>query len=288
MLLQRISHFTVLFLFISFSHSLAQITSFPYSENFDTVTSISTQWSIVGFKDTASSPRSKPNCIYAKGNKVFCTLTSPICDFTNSLPNNITFWESRTKTAVSYRLRVSASTDGINFDSIIAEYDTISSTSTYIERTIDLSNAGLEQQPFVQFQWQLIADSTNTTGVLRLDDFTFTAFSRNDLSISNFSVSPYLPNREDSFSLSVVAKNLGMTAASGYSVAFFLDANNNGIAELPEQFATISGPALARGDSAILTVNHAPMHAGQYNFIAVISLPMDGNHFNDTVQLRVQ
>lgn len=280
----RIIVFVAAFVVSSLSTAFPQVTVFPFVENFDAFSTFSTQWSLVGFKDTSSNPRSKPNCLYVKGNKILCTLTSPLCDFTNVNPDKLTFWESRTKTAVSYRLRISVSTDGINFDSLVAEYDTIPSTSTYVERTIKLSYAGLGYQPLVQFRWQVLADSANTTGVLRLDDFMITAISSNDVSLSNFTVFPSFPSREDPFFLSVVAKNLSAAAVSVSSVDFFLDANDDGIAEPSERFATVSTPVLASGDSAIITVQHTPMHAGQYCCIAVVSLPLDGNHFNDTAQ----
>ena len=280
----RILVFVAVFLAFSLSAAFTQVTVFPYVENFDTFSMLPAQWSLEGFKDTTSGPRSKPNCILVKGNKTLCTLTSPPCNFTNVVPDKLTFWESRTKTAVSYRLRVYLSTDGINFDSLVAEFDTISSTSTYVERTVKLSNMGLEHQPFVRFRWQVFADSVNTTGVLRLDDFMISAISPNDVSLSNLSVFPSLPSREDPFSLSVVAKNLSTNALSASSVDFYLDANDDGAAESSERFATINTPVLASGDSAIITVQHAPMHAGQYCCIAVISLPLDGNHFNDTAQ----
>ncbi len=274
----------VLFLFL-FSQSLAQISSFPYSENFDASSSLPAQWSVEGFKDTTTSPKSKPNCIYAKGNKILCILTSPAFDFTNSIPDKITFWESRTKTAVSYRLRVSVSTDGVNFDSIIAEYDTISSITSYVERTINLSDAGLERQSHVQFRWQLLADSLNATGKIHLDDFLFTAILRNDISLSNLFILPFLPNRKDSLSFSVVAKNLATDTASEYSLSFFLNANGNVITEPSERFLTISGPAIAPGDSIIITVHHASVCEGHYCCIAVVSSSLDENHFNDTTHI---
>ena len=280
----RILVFVAVFVAFFLSAAFTQVTVFPYVENFDTFSMLPAQWSLEGFKDTTSGSRSKPNCILVKGNKTLCTLTSPQCNFTNIIPDKLTFWESRTKTAVSYRLHICLSTDGINFDSLVAEFDTISSISTYVERTVNLSNMGLEHRPFVQFRWQVFADSVNATGVLRLDDFMISAIAPNDVSLSNLSVFPSLPSREDPFSLSVVAKNLSTHELSASLVDFYLDANDDGAAELSERFATINTPVLASGDSAIITVQHAPMHAGQYCCIAVISLPLDGNHFNDTAQ----
>ncbi len=262
----------------------AQISSFPFTENFDEVTApaIPSQWVVNGFVTYASSPRSLPNCISATGNKSLKILTSPVFDFTGAFPDKLIFWERRSGTAAAYRLQLCVSTDGINFQTVLAEYDTINSTTSYVQRTINLANAGLQNQSTVQFQWQVLVDSTNNTGVLRIDDITLTIATAYDLSLSHFVITPSTPRRNDSLKLSVTAKNLAVTMAENYSVQFYLDENNNGIAESNEQFTSAAGNNLASNDSNVITVTHAPLSSGTYRFIAVASLLQDENHTNDT------
>jgi hypothetical protein len=173
--------------------------------------------------------------------------------------------------------------DGVNFGTVIAEYDTISSTTSYVQRTVNLANAGLQNKSTAQFRWQVLADSTNNTGVLRIDDISITTATTNDLSLSHFSITPLLPTRSDSIFLSVMVKNLAVVAATNYSVIFFIDGNNNAVAETSEQFASVAGLLLAAGDSTIVSVTHSPLRAGAYRCIAVVSIAQDENHANDTV-----
>jgi hypothetical protein len=264
----------------------AQIASFPYTESFDGVTApaLPMSWtsSVGGFVTYASSPRSSPNCVSSTGNRALKILTSPVFDFSNHTPDKLTYWERRTSTAGAYRLQICVSIDGVNFGTVLAEYDAITSTTSYVQRTIDLGNAGLQHKSSVQFRWQVLADSTNNTGVLRIDDILLTTATANDLALLHLFVTPLFPTRSDSIYLSVMVKNLAVAVATNYSVNFFIDKNNNAVAESSEQFASVAGSSLAAEDSAIVSFVHSPLHAGTYRCIAVVSVSQDENHANDT------
>jgi Lamin Tail Domain len=264
----------------------AQISSFPYTESFDGVTApaLPRSWtsSEGGFVTYASSPRSSPNCVSSTGNRTLKVLTSPVFDFLNHIPDKLTFWERRTSTAAAYRLQLCVSTDGVNFGRILAEYDTIASTTSYVQHVVNLASARLQYQSSVQFRWQVLGDNTNSTGVFRMDDIVITTATANDLALLHFSAAPTVPTRNDSISLNVVVKNLAVAAAKNYSVNFFIDGNNHAVAESNEQFASVAGLPLAAGDSAIVTAIHSPLRAGIYRCIAIVSLPQDENHANDT------
>jgi len=276
--------FSLLILICTVLSLEAQIVSFPYSESFDDVIApdLPHGWLSVGFKDTVSGSYSTPNCIYGIGNSTAKSLTSPIFDFTNCIPEKLIFREKRSSTAAVYRLEIHASIDGISFDILLARFDTISSTSGYVQRSIDLKNSGLQNQPNVRFQWLLLADSVNTKGVLRIDDVSLTISTGLDVGITSMVVLPANATRKDALSFAVKVKNYGSLTASNFSVQYFIDSDRNGLAESKEQFSVVSGLVLNPGDSLICNSSHLPMKAGEVCFIAVIGLSQDGNRANDT------
>ena len=112
---------TILILILFHSPStVAQINTFPYSENFDSVLAprFPAGWSASGFVDTASTARSLPNCILAKGNTVVKMLTSSEFDFTNRVPDKLVYYEYRSNTAKYFRLEIRISTNGIDFNTV--------------------------------------------------------------------------------------------------------------------------------------------------------------------------
>jgi len=281
---------TLLFLLLIQTTSIfAQIAAFPYSENFDGVIApiLPSSWNGTGFSTYASSPRSIPNCVSATGNRSIKTLISPMFNFGSRFPDKLVFWERRSSTASAYRLEIRASVDGVNFGILLARFDTINTTTSYIQRTIDLSNSGLNFQSNVQFIWILLADSTNNIGVLRIDDVSLSVTTGFDVGFSNITVAPVNATRKDSIMLSTVVKNYGSLISSNFSIRFFCDDNSNGIYESIEQFSALNGLSINAGDSLTCIATHAPMKAGEHSFIALIDYSSDENHTNDTARAIV-
>ena len=269
--------------------TFAQIITFPYSENFDSVVApnFPIGWSASGFIDTASTPRSLPNCILAKGNKVIKTLTSPVFDFTNRIPEKLIFYEYRSNTAKYFRLEIRTSTDGINFNTLLMQFDSIATISSYKQRVVDLSGFGMQQQPNILFRWQLLDDSTNTSGVLRIDDVTLKVATGFDIGLSAPAVAPVNISRKDSIVLSLVVKNCGLLTSSNFSIRFFSDDNSNGLYEPAEQFSSLSGLSLSINDSLLCTATHSPLKVGEHHFIALVDYSLDENHANDSAHVLV-
>jgi hypothetical protein len=267
----------------------AQIVSFPYAESFDGVTApaLPSNWSTDGFAAITSTSRSSPNCISMTGNSTVKSIVSPVFDFTNHVPERLIFWERRSSTAAAYRFEVRASLNGTDFSILLARYDAITSTSGYVQRIVNLVGSGLQQQPNVRFQWQLLGDNTNTTGVLRIDDVSLTVSTGLDIGMTSMVVSPANATRKDTMTLSVCVKNYGSLAVSSFSVQFFSDNNLNGIAESGEQFSVVGGLALSPGDSLICETPHPPIKGGEHCFIAVIEFSQDENKANDTLHVIV-
>ncbi len=274
-----------LFLIFSFNH-LSQ--TFPYTETFDNTTApvLPTGWISNGFTVSTSSPRSAPNCMYTSGNMTQKILVSPPFDFRNRLPDKLTFWERRSSTAINYRLEVTAVVSDTNPIVSLALFDTITSTSSYVRRTIDLSQYNLGGNDSVRFQWILLADSTNSTGVLRLDDITLTVAKQFDIGIASMSVVPALPSRTDSLTISVVVHNYAASVGS-FSVEFYKDLNNDFSIQNDELFASVEYPGLSANDSVLISVVHPPLKPGQIQFIALAKLPSDEWNSNDTARTQV-
>jgi hypothetical protein len=271
------------------TYTFAQITTFPYLETVDGVTApiLPSGWSGNGFLTYASSPRSAPNCISATGNRSMKTLLSPVFNFGLRLPDKLIFWERRTSTAVAYRLEIRASVDGVNFGILLARFDTITTITSYVQRIIDISHSGLNFQSNVQFKWILIADSTNNTGVLRIDDVSLSVTTGLDVGLSKIIIAPVNITRKDTITLSTIVNNYGSLISSNFSIRFFCDENSNGLYEPIEQFSVLNGLSLNIGDSITYIVTHVPIKAGEHSFMAIIDYSLDENHINDTARTFV-
>jgi hypothetical protein len=267
----------------------AQITTFPFSEGFEGISTpnLPVGWNAMGFISDSGSAHNSNVCLYTKGNDTTKGIVSPIFNLTGKLPDILSFWERRSSTALAYRLEVRASLDDINFDILLARFDTSTSTSAYVKRIINLSGTGLQQQPNVRFRWQLLGDSTNSTGVLRIDDVSLTVATAFDLGITQFVITPLFATRKDSLTITSIVKNFGVLASSDFSVHFFQDANSNTIAELNEQFSVVNGISLNSGDSLRCTAIHPSLNAGDHNFIVTVDCPQDENCLNDTAHIVI-
>ncbi|MGD1044886.1 MAG: lamin tail domain-containing protein [Bacteroidota bacterium] len=281
---------TLLFLiFIQTTSTFAQITTFPYSENFDGVLapSFPAGWNAAGFSISASTAQSSPNCVSATGNTTIKQLTSQVINFTSKIPDKLKYYERRSNTAVGYRLEIRASIDGSNFNILLARFDTISKTTNYVQRIVSLNGTGLQQQTNVRIRWQLLGDNTNTTGVLRIDDVTLTIATGFDVGFSKITIAPVNATRKDSIMFSTVVKNYGSFISSNFSIRFFCDDDSNGIYGPSKQFSILNGLSIDVGDSLTCIAMHAPMKAGEHSIIAVIDCSSDENHTNDTAHILV-
>jgi hypothetical protein len=287
--MRHFSYYTILVILCASLPIEAQVALFPYSESFDYIVApaLPTDWSVNGFILNSSTARSSPNCISTTGNATTKYITSPAFNFTDHIPDKLIFWERRSGTAAAYRFEVRASLDGTDFNILLAHYDTIPSTSGYIQRSMNLRGSGLQQQSNVRLRWQLLGDSTNNTGVLRIDDVSLTTATGFDLGLTRMAFSPANATRKDTVTVSVCVKNCGSFAVSGFAVQFFFDSNLNGIAESHEPFDVIDGLSLSPGDSMICEIRHPPLQGGEHRFIAALGFNQDENRSNDTMHAIV-
>ncbi len=285
----------ILSLFLSIQLSPGQISSFPYSENFDgvTVPALPAGWSTSilrqasgDFTSTTSSPRSAPNALISTNSTITQTLTSHQFDFRGKTLDKLLFYSSRSSTHVA-GLLVEASLDGgTTFP--IALSDTIKNpgVTTFVLTTLALP-ASLNNQPNVRIRWRLVAGSSGTSGTFRIDDVSLTIQTQYDLAITKLTATPLFPTVLESVQLTATVKNLSVLSVSGYSVDFFRDTNSNGVADVDEKFASGGGSTLGPNDSVSVNVTHPPLPSGDHRFIARLVFAQDENRMNDSAVVIV-
>jgi len=283
---------------VTFAH--AQISSFPYTEHFDSVTPpalppgwmATTNRSAPGdFISTTSSPRSAPYALISTNATISQSVTSPTLNFSGRTPTKLDFYTSRSATHTA-GLLVEASTDnGATF--LIAVSDTIRNPGItgYFLTSLPLPSS-LANEETVRIRWRLIGvPGGGTSGTFRLDDVSITTATSFDLAVTTLDI--IQTNQEGSppytlpITLRASVRNAGTLAAAGYEVQFFRDSNHNGVAEPDERFATIAGGSLNPSDSAFAEATHPPPGSGAHRFFAVLSYAQDGNPANDTASVSI-
>lgn len=272
-------------LVLAFTSSLPAQDPPPFfTESFDSVSppALPSGWQAEGFSTSTSASHSEPNNVVATGNRSTKRLISPVLDFSDAFPERLVFYERRSNTARTFRLEVRASLGDTIFPLLLATFDDIQTSSSYVRREVNLTGIGLERNPSVRIRWRILPDSTNSTGVVRIDDVSIITAAANDLAVTQFSLLSDHPDQTTELSLSATVSNEGMNEAVMYSVEFFHDTNVNGRGDPPERFSIISGPPLSPADSSVVTTTHPPLPQGNHTFFAIVSFAGDEVPQNDT------
>ena len=271
--------------------ALCQSFNSLFSEDFDSLAApgLPSGWLAEGFTVSSSVPRSAPNAAAATGNMGFRELRSPVIDFGGAIPAELVFYERRSNTAAQYRLEVSGSIDG--FDSLIFRetFDAIPVLSSYAKRTLDLSAMAAGAIAEMQIRWSILPDSTNATGVLRIDDVALIGRAAQDVAIDQVLVKPYPVSSMDTVLVHACLRNVGVLAVADYVVEFFLDDEGDRLPNSEDRFAVLAGPPLDPDASIVVQAVRAPLRPGPYVILVAVSSLEDGNPTNDTasVELRV-
>ncbi|MEX0602345.1 MAG: lamin tail domain-containing protein, partial [Bacteroidota bacterium] len=267
---------------------IAWQATFPYHEKFDdgTAPEAPPGWQLTGFLVSTTSPRSSPTSLRATGNTSVKSITTPAFDFTGKLPQLLTFYERRSNTALPYRLRLLASTDGFSTTVVLASFDSISATATYVPREVDLTESELAGLSDVRFRWELVADGTNSTGAIQIDDVTITVATEFDISLRSVSVQPHHPTADHELTVVARVHNEGLHIAEDWKVAFFRDPV--GALRSNDPFAVIPGSPLNPSDSLNITAFHDALPVGQHSFRAVVLFSGDQNPGNDTARVTTE
>jgi hypothetical protein len=269
---------------------VGQVVSFPYLEHFDSIadSTIPAGWENTtnrraggDFFASLSTPHSSPHCLLSQNSTISQSLTSPSFDFSNRSPDKLQFYVARSSSHTSGLLVEASLDNGVSFS--IALSDTIKNPGTtgYVATILQLP-ASLANMKQVRVRWRIVGGSGGATGTLRIDDISLSTTISYDLAPTGLSIHPAIANSKDSLVLTAYVRNLGTRNASGYTVDFFCDKDNELIAESGERFASISGPPIMSGDSIIMIAGHPPLSAGSYKFFAVTELVGDERTSNDT------
>ena len=253
---------------------------FPWTEHFDSLASLPGGWTAGGFVLSTSTPRTPPHCLSATGNTSEKEVWSVPIDLRQRVPVLLTFWERRSPTAAAYRLEVSAQSDSAS--KVLALFDAISTLSTYVERTVTVDGYGFEDRPNVRFRWRILADNTNGTGILRLDDVELTAAAWNDLALTRIAFQPPAPDRQDPIACTLTIRNAGRVAALNGTASVFTATDR---AELfrREPLRSIAYGAVAAGDSLAMEILLPPLDPGVTWIGGRTDSPGDEENSNDTL-----
>ena len=269
--------------------SVAQISTFPYAEDFDATVSpslpegwtSSTNKSSAGdFVTTTSLAHSSPNALLSSDSKVSQWVQTPVFDFTYRKPEKFSFWERRSSTHNSSLLLEASLDSGATYSIVIGDTLKNPGTTSYVYREFLLPRA-LDGKQSVRFRFRVVGDGTGSTGTLRIDDVSITVLAATDLGISRMAIDPTQPMAGDAARLRALIQNHGSTVVAGASIEFFIDLNGDSIGTAVERFASSSIPSLAPGDSTWVEASIDTVPGGLLRCIATVVAENDGNSLNN-------
>ncbi len=271
----------------------AQITTFPYTQNFDTTQppALPAGWSssqnrIPGTNDFTTStttPRSSPHSAGSTNATVSQSLQSPVFDFSGIYPDSLIFYLRRSGTHTA-RMLVEASLDsGATFTVQLGDSLRLTSPNAYVPVRLPLPSV-LGTSRSVLFRWRIIGDpSGGSTATLRIDDITVSARRPADLELSSVRFLPTAPRELQPVDAVAKIQNVGQESAVNFSVEFYVDANNDSLPQPSELRAVVqsSGTLLPR-DSVELTGNIGTFPASSQLVMTRLVYPPDGNPANNS------
>jgi hypothetical protein len=270
----------------------AQISIFPYLQNFDSVQppSLPVGWNSTRNRDTSANdfatsttnPASPPHAVGSTNARITQALFSPLFSFAAAVPDTLSFRVARSSTHTA-RMLVEASIDsGRTFSIQVGDSIRYPGTTAYVLVKLGLPQALLAQSS-VQFRWRIVGDPTaGTSATLRIDDIAIRAFAADDLSLSAVRFQPASPVEGDSVLTIAKIINVGQQSAQNFSAEFYVDANNDSIPQPSELRAVVPGSGvLAVRDSVELAARIGPFAAGAHLMIVRVVYPPDQNVSNN-------
>ncbi len=239
--------FSVLIFFFSITiKAQNSITTFPYFENFDTVTvplipngwTTSTLKSVNGdFTTTTSVPYSTPQAIISTDSKIAQWIESPRFSFIGKIPDKMEFYERRSATYNSGLIVEYSFGDDTTFIQI---GDTLKNISAnYIKRTIQLPSS-LQEKQNISFRLRIVANGTGNTATIRFDDFSITIKKSIDLGLHSFSLTPINIVVGDSISIKIFIKNFGASGNKLFQLKLLNDKNRDSLFSENEIIKTLN------------------------------------------------
>lgn len=268
---------------------LGQTPPLPFHEGFDDVTPpslpsgwISTQNRAPGTNDfttTPSTPRSAPHAVLSTNATIGQSLTTPLFDFTDAVPESVTFYVRRSSSHVA-RAVLEASTDGGDtFPLIVGDTLRGTGTTNYVAVRAPLPQV-LAGRESVRLRWRIIPDAGGPTGTFRLDDISVTIRKQDDLEATDLHILPVEPG--DSLDAVMRIRNAGTRTAGACTADFFLDLDGDSTGDAPELLGSAELPAgLGTGDSAAAVLRFRPGAAGVWLLVGTIRYAPDQDTTNN-------
>ncbi|MEK7250479.1 MAG: lamin tail domain-containing protein, partial [Bacteroidota bacterium] len=269
----------------------AQISTFPYVQNFDSVQppALPSGWSstqnrtpgVNDFTTGTTNPHSGPYCVGSTNARITQSLTSPLFDFSNTTPDSLSFYVLRSSSHTA-RMLIEASLDSGATFSLQLSDSLRNTTTTYTQVKLSLPPI-LATSRATQFRWRIVGDpSSGATATLRIDDIAVTALRAVDLSLSEVRFRPPTPIENDSVSATAKIINVGQQSAQNFSAEFYVDANNDSLPQPPELRATVfSSSSLVASDSVELSGSIGTFSPGSQLVIAKVVHAPDQNLSNN-------
>ncbi|MDE3059076.1 MAG: hypothetical protein KGJ59_14080, partial [Bacteroidota bacterium] len=207
-----------------------QILTFPYIENFDSVTvpNLPAGWIATtnrnasgDFTTSATSTRSSPHCVSSMNGKISQSLISPAFNFSGTYADSLIFYERRTSTHLS-GLLVEASLNGdTSFPIPISDTLRQVNSTSYVKRGFALPQS-LNNEPNVRLRWRVLSDSSSgSTGVIRFDDIRVTVKKAIDLAATSLAFSPVSPRKGETVTATVGITNKALAGNFSFDVQLF-------------------------------------------------------------------
>lgn len=276
--------------------SRAQITTYPYRQNFDSVQppALPPGWSSTRNRDSsmndfttsASNPSSPPHAVLSTNARISQTLFTPLFDFTGVTPDTLAFRIARSSTHTA-RVLVEASTDGgTTFPIQLGDSLRYPGVTTYILVKLGLPPS-LATQSSVRLRWRVVGDpSAGATATLRLDDILLSTLISDDLDVGSVRFVPLLPMEEDSIVSFARIRNRGLRPAQNFSAEFYVDANNDSIPQPSELRAVVSSTGLLGvGDSVELAGSIGSLPPRTHLVMVRVVYPPDQNPGNNLLRV---
>ena len=271
----------------------AQVTRFPFVQNFDTVAvpDLPPGWitttnnpSSNGFTTTASSVHSPPNAVVSTNSSVEQSIMSPLLDFTDREADSLVFFERRSSSHNS-GLLIEASTDGgVTFPIELGDTIKNPGTTSYVQRGLKLPQS-IDNQRAVRLRWHVTGNGTGKSGTIRFDDVCITVITSRDAGVASVSFLPSHPVISDSVMIQATIKNLGIRTIENITVEFFRDSNGDSLPQPSELIAARTlQQQLQPNDSVVVGSEIGDLAFGQQVFLVKVIAQNDENSKNDLLR----
>ena len=280
----------IVFVFLSVSVAEAQITHFPYFENFDSVVvpALPRGWATTtnrspdgDFTTIITAPYSIPNAVFSTNAIISQSLTSPLLNFSDLEADSLKFYEKRSGTHKTGLLIEASTNGGITFPILISDTLHNPGITSYVLRKLKLAPT-LSNQSNVKIRWHVLSADSGKQGTIRFDDITITALYRTDAAVTSIRLQPIYPIIGDSVNVIATIKNAGLQPIQNITVEFYTDTSNNSQPEPSELFgSSIINQTLQPGDTIQVQSVLKNVSLGNHTIIVKAILLGDQNSFND-------